>query len=151
MGLIFNDQSGKKKIVQDVYKSFVVGDLTPFRKFLDEKTEWISTAPQDLFPHAGRYKGIESILTQIETVSSLYLTRSFLPRVFVEEAEQLAVYLDVSLLHRESGNEMFFDVAHFWTFRSGKIARYVEIFNSAIAQNQQDRSALPKTGSSSES
>jgi len=33
---------------------------------------------------------------------------------------------------------MFFDVAHFWTFSRGKVARYVEIFNSAIARDQQD-------------
>ena len=53
--------------------------------------------------------------------------------------KQLAAYLDVGLIHKESGNEVFFDVAHFWTFKQGTVARYVEIFNSAIAQDQQIR------------
>jgi len=137
MGLIIVPGAGIKKTIQQIYNSFVEGNLAPFLDILDEKTEWISTAPQSLFPHAGLYRGAEDILKQIAVIGSIYETRSFLPRILVEEAGQLAVYLDVSLLHRASGNEMFFDVAHFWTFRDGKVARYVEIFNSAVAEDQQ--------------
>lgn len=104
---------------------------------LDDHSEWISTAPQTLFPHAGLYRGAKDILNQIAVIGSIYEIRSFLPRIFVEEGDQLAVYLDVSLVHRESQNEMFFDVAHFWAFKENKVARYVEIFNSAVAQDQQ--------------
>lgn len=137
MGLILVPGSQAKQVVQQVYNAFVEGDISPFLAILDENTEWISTAPQTLFPHAGLYRGVEDIMKQITVIGSIYESRSFLPRIFVEEANQLAVYLDVSLIHRESGNEMFFDVAHFWTFKQGKVARYVEIFNSAIAQDQQ--------------
>lgn len=138
MGLIMAAGSDAKMTVQRVYNSFVEGDVTPFLDILDENTEWISTAPQSLFPHAGLYRGARDILKQIAVIGSIYETRSFLPRILVEEADQLAVYLDVSLLHRASRNEMFFDVAHFWTFKNRKVARYVEIFNSAVAQDQQN-------------
>jgi len=137
LGLIIGLVSGNKKLVQQVYYAFVEGDISPFLSILDESSEWISTAPQTLFPHAGLYGGAQDILQQIAVIGSIYETRSFLPRIFVEEVDQLAVYLDVSLIHRDTGNEMFFDVAHFWAFKDGKVARYVEIFNSAIAQNQQ--------------
>lgn len=139
MGLIALGGSGGKKIVETIYNSFVEGSLDPLASALDEETEWISTAPEDLFPHAGLHRGKAAILDQVMLIGKIYQTTSFLPRIFVEEAEQVAVYLDVGLVHRESGNEMFFDVAHFWTLRHGKIARYVEVFNTAIANNQQSR------------
>jgi len=89
MGLVFNDPSGNKKIVQDIYKSFVEGNRQPLLNILDDNTEWVSTAPENLFPHAGRYKGLKSILTQIEMVSTSYEARSFLPRIFVKENDQI--------------------------------------------------------------
>ena len=140
MGLITTPGSGNKKTIQRIYNAFVERDLSPLLSILDEKTEWISTAPQTFFPHAGHYRGADEILKQITIINSVYETRSYLPRLFVQEANQLAVYLDVSLVHRKTNNEMFFDVAHFWTFNGGKVARYVEIFNSSVAHNQQQDS-----------
>ena len=143
MGIIVVPVTGWKKTIQTVYNNVVQGDINPLATLLDDASEWISTAPQTLFPHAGCYRGTQDILTQIGVIATIYEMKSFLPRIFVEEADQLAVYLDVSLLHRESQNEMFFDVAHFWTFRGEKIARYVEIFNSAVAEDQQHGARYP--------
>jgi len=139
MGLIVDGGSGNKKTVETIYNSFIEGSLDPLAAALSDETEWISTAPKDAFPHAGHFRGRDAILHQVVLIGEFYAVVSFLPRIFVEEAGQVAVYLDVGLVHRESGNEMFFDVAHFWTFKDGKIARYVEVFNSALALDQQQR------------
>ncbi|MEM1048417.1 MAG: LuxR C-terminal-related transcriptional regulator [Pseudomonadota bacterium] len=137
MGLLVDGGSGNKRIVEKIYNSFVEGSLDPLADVLNDATEWISTAPQALFPHAGLYRGKETILRQVVLIGRTYETTSFLPRIFVEEAGQVAVYLDVGLIHKASRNQMYFDVAHFWAFREGKLARYVEVFNTAVAQEQQ--------------
>ncbi|MEM8839829.1 MAG: LuxR C-terminal-related transcriptional regulator [Pseudomonadota bacterium] len=137
MGLITLAGSGNKKTVETIYNSFIEGSLDPLAEALSDETEWISTAPQNFFPHAGLYRGKDAILKQVVMIGDIYETVSFLPRILVEEAGQVAVYLDVGLIHKKSGNEMFFDVAHFWTFKDGKVARYVEVFNTAIAHEQQ--------------
>ncbi|MEM8636202.1 MAG: LuxR C-terminal-related transcriptional regulator [Pseudomonadota bacterium] len=137
MGLITLAGSGNKKTVEAIYNSFTEGSLEPLKNALSEETEWVSTASPEHFPHAGLFRGKEEILRQVTVIGEIYQTISFLPRIFVEEAGQVAVYLDVGLLHKETGNEMFFDVSHFWTFKNGKVARYVELFNSAAAHDQQ--------------
>lgn len=137
MGLIVLGRTGNKKTVESIYNSFSEGSLDPLIEVLSDETEWISTAPQEHFPHAGLYRGKEAILKQVVMIGDIYETTSFLPRIFVEEAGQVAVYLDVGLIYKKTGNQMFFDVAHFWTFKEGKVARYVEIFNSAVALEQQ--------------
>jgi len=139
MGLIHLDKGGRKKLLGDVYDGFVEGNAAPLIGILDEDIDWLSTAPQALFPHAGHYSGRDAVLAQLQVITRLYDCRRFLPKIFVEEKDQIAVYLDVELKHRDSGNRMFFDVAHFWTFRGDVAVRYVEIFNTALAHDHQTR------------
>lgn len=139
MGLIHVDKEGRKKLLRDVYNGFVEGNAMPLIGILDENVDWLSTAPQSIFPHAGHYCGRNNVLAQLEIIYTLYACKRFLPKIIVEEKGQIAVYLDVELEHRESGNRMFFDVAHFWTFRGDVAVRYVEIFNTALAHDHQTR------------
>jgi ketosteroid isomerase-like protein len=103
---------------------------------LSPDVEWIATAPSDTFPHAGRSIGIEAAQSRIVSLAGQYKSRRFLPRLFVEEADRIAVYLDVELIHLESGTPLAFDVAHFWTFQGDKVVQYLELFNSGLAERQ---------------
>ncbi len=148
LGIIFNDREGRKARIQDAYRGFVEGNPMPLMELLSPEIEWIATAPQDMFPHAGSSIGIEAAQSRIMMLAGQYKSRRFLPRIFVEEADRIAVYLDVELIHLESGTPMAFDVAHFWTFQGDKVVRYLELFNSGLAERQlNDSSGLARDGS----
>lgn len=135
-GMIFPQVTGRKQQLRDIYSGFVEGNAEPLLGLLDPEVEWICTAPRSLFPHAGRANGLPEVISQLEVLYGTYICRRFLPRIFIEEENQIAVYLDVDLEHRETGNRMYFEVSHFWTFSGAHAVRYIEIFNSAAAYDQ---------------
>ena len=136
LGIIFADREGRKARIQQAYRGFVEGNPAPLFNLLSPQIEWIATAPQDTFPHAGASVGIEAAKQRIIALAGQYRSRRFLPRMFVEEADTVAVYLDVELIHLETGTPLSFDVAHFWTFRGQHAVRYLELFNSGVAERQ---------------
>lgn len=136
LGLVFADREGRKARIQQAYRGFVEGNPEPLLSLLAPDVEWIATAPKETFPHAGSSIGIDAAKERILALAGQYRSRRFLPRIFVEEGERVAVYLDVELVHLDTGTTLGFDVAHFWTFRGEHVIRYLELFNSGLAEQQ---------------
>ncbi|MEO1089072.1 MAG: LuxR C-terminal-related transcriptional regulator [Pseudomonadota bacterium] len=135
-GVIRPALRGRKAALVEMYRSFVEGDAGPFRAMLADDVVLIATAPPELFPQGGRYVGPDAVLEHAAKVAGDFDCRRFLPQVMVEDGDDVAVYLDVELVHRSTGNVMAFDCAHFWTFRGDKIVHYVELFNTGEAHRQ---------------
>lgn len=135
-GVIRPALTGRKERLVEMYRSFVEGDARPFRAMLADDVVLIATAPSELFDQGGRYEGPDAVLDHATRVARSFDCRRFLPRVIIEDGDDVAVYLDVELVHRPSGNAMLFDCAHFWTFRNDKIVHFVELFNTAAAHRQ---------------
>ncbi|MEN0079802.1 MAG: LuxR C-terminal-related transcriptional regulator, partial [Pseudomonadota bacterium] len=138
-GVIEPPLSQRKMALNEMYRSFVEGDAEPLRALLADDVVLVATAPKELFPHAGRYEGPEGVLEHAAAVDREYACRRFLPRMMAEDGDEVAVYLEVELVHRATGRAMCFDCAHFWTFRGDKIIHYVELFNTAHAHRQLGR------------
>lgn len=135
-GVIRRALTGRKERLVEMYRSFVEGDARSFRAMLADDVVLIATAPPELFDRGGRYEGPDAVLDHAKRVARSFDCRRFLPRVVIEDGDHVAVYLDVELVHRASGNAMLFDCAHFWTFRNDKVIHVVELFNTAAAHRQ---------------
>ncbi|MEM9221755.1 MAG: LuxR C-terminal-related transcriptional regulator [Pseudomonadota bacterium] len=135
-GVIEAAPSERKAALTEMYRSFVEGDAGPLRALLADDVVLVATAPEDLFPHAGRYEGPDGVLQHAAAVDKQYACHRFFPLIMAEDGDEVAVYLEVELTHRATGRAMCFDCAHFWTFRDDKVIHYVEMFNTAQAHRQ---------------
>ena len=104
--------------------------------FLDENVDWLVIGPADMFPHCGQRVGkvavreaYQRLSTNIETVK---IARDFL----IVENETAAALTRVTLVHRASGREIHFRLAHFVRFRDGKVVEFCAMADSLGAIEQ---------------
>ena len=84
-GLIKSEESLRRKLVQAAYDGFLVNDPNPQIDLLHPEVEWISDAPQDAFPHAGRTIGKNEAVERILAIGQEYSPIKLSPQSFIEE------------------------------------------------------------------
>lgn len=136
LGLLQSTEGKLTQLVKATYAGFLAGDTGPLYNMLHPDIEWVSEAPKEQFPHAGRTVGRDSALASVAEIYKHYPPRSFQIHSFVEDGNRVSVLLDVELLHLETGKVVAFDVAHFWTFDGDLVVRYQEVFNSSSMLQQ---------------
>lgn len=136
LGLIQSPEGERTRMVRAAYDGFITGNPAPLFDMMHPDIEWVSEAPQDQFPHAGRTTGKDAAIARLMQINEIYPPQRFDPHSFVEDGNRVSVLLDVELLHLETGKTVTFDVAHFWTFDGDRVVRYQEVFNSSSMLKQ---------------
>ncbi|MCS3758658.1 nuclear transport factor 2 family protein [Bradyrhizobium centrosematis] len=122
--------------VRNIYQDFASGELDRVAAVLDEKIDFLSHAPSDVFPYLGRRRGRAEVLEAFAAVHRKLEILSFWPITTVVDEDQAALTVVVNVEDRTTGRRATFLAAHFLRFRGGRIVEYRSIIDSLDAVRQ---------------
>ena len=122
--------------VHEIYDDFVHARFDKLAEALDEKVDFLSHAPSDVFPYLGRRRGRAEVLEALSEVHKRLEVVRFWPMTTVVDNEQAALTVVVKVKDRVTGRTANFLGAHFLRFRGGRIADYCAIIDSFDAARQ---------------
>ena len=120
----------------EIYEDFALARLDRIVQVLDEKIDFLSHAPIDIFPYLGRRRGRTEVLEALTEVHRHLEVLSFWPITTVVDDEQAALTVVVNIKQRASGKAATFLAAHFLRFRRDQIVEYRAIIDSLDAVRQ---------------
>jgi len=111
-------------------ETFYSGDVEGALGRCTEDIEFFANAPIDILPHMGSHTGRDAVRRMWQTVHARYSKMRYEVPVIVAEGDKVAAHIRV--FFRKSSNDRIvqFDIAAFYTFRDGRIARIREIMDT---------------------
>lgn len=122
--------------IYDLYTAFSKGKLDFVLNSFDDKAEFTSYAPIELFPYLGRQHGKAAIAETMKKVHEKYELLSYQPIFMVVEKDNAGVIVMARLRQRGSGRVIQLLLAHFIQFRNGRIVELREFMDSFDAVQQ---------------
>lgn len=122
--------------VREIYDDFVHARFDRLGDALDEKVDFLSHAPSDVFPYLGRRRGRAEVLEALSEVHRKLEVVCFWPLTTVVDNNQAALTVVVKVTDRATRRTANFLGAHFLRFRDDRIADYCAIIDSFDAARQ---------------
>jgi ketosteroid isomerase-like protein len=122
--------------IYDLYTAFSKGKFDFVLNSFDDKAEFISYAPIELFPYLGRQHGKAAIAETMKKIHEKYELLSYQPISLLVEKDDAGVIVMVRLRQRGSGRVIQLLLAHFIRFRNGRIVELREFMDSFDAVQQ---------------
>jgi hypothetical protein len=120
------------KTAQQGYAAFGRGDVPAILELLTDDIEWIAPGPPDVIPAAGMYRGKEEVGRYFATLSEDVDIHKFEPHEFIAQGDHVVVLISTEATVKSTGRKVTDHVAHVWTFKGGKLARF-ETFQDTAA------------------
>jgi ketosteroid isomerase-like protein len=110
--------------------AFYSGDVEGALARCTDDVEFNANAPVDLLPHMGHRHGKAAVREMWTTVHARYSEMRHEVPILVVEGDTVAA--NIRVFFRKTGNRRMvrFDIAAFYTFREGRIARIREILDT---------------------
>ena len=125
--------------IREIYEDFAYCRLDRLSEALDERIDFLSHAPSEIFPFLGRRRGREDVLRAVSEVHERLEVLSFWPITTVVDDDQGALTVVVNIKDRATDKRATFLAAHFLRFRNGRIVEYRAIIDSCDAIRQLGR------------
>jgi ketosteroid isomerase-like protein len=124
--------SGNTEIIRGVYAAFAKGDVPGVLGAFDRDIRWVEA---EGFPYGGTYVGPEAVLTNVfAKLGSEWDGYSAVPHSFVTEGDTVVALGDYGGGYKVTGRRFSAPFAHVWTLRNGKIVRFQQYTDTALAQ-----------------
>ena len=114
------------------YAAFGRGDLPAILELLTDDIEWIEPGPADVIPTAGTYRGKEEVAGFFATLGENLEIHKFEPHKFIAQDDDVVVLISTEGTVKPTGRKVTDHLAHVWTFKGGKLARF-EAFEDTAA------------------
>ncbi len=115
------------------YAAFGRGDVAAILELLTDDIEWIEPGPPDLLPAAGTYRGKQEVPRFFAGLGESLEIHKFEPHEFIAQGDHVVVLISTEATAKSTGRRINQHVAHVWTFKGGKVARF-EAFSDTAAR-----------------
>ena len=119
-----------RRRILELLDAFSAGDIERALTFCSDDVNFFSNAPVDILPHLGHHHGKDEVRQMWKTVHSRYSSMRYEMPFIAAESDKVAVHLRAFFGKRRNERIVQFDIAIFFTFRDGKIARIREIIDT---------------------
>ena len=109
---------------------FYSGDVEGALARCSDDIEFLANAPVDILPHMGQRRGKAEMRQMWTTVHARYSSMRHEVPILVAEGDTVAAHIRVFFQKSSNARVVQFDIAAFYTFRDGKIARIREIMDT---------------------
>ena len=130
--------------ILEIYEDFAKARMDRISEILDEKIDFISHAPIDVFPYLGRRRGRVEVLEALAEVHDKLEVLSFWPLTTVVDGDQAALTVLINVKDRTTGKTANFLAAHFLRFRNNLMVEYRAIIDSMDAVRQMSTKAAER-------
>lgn len=119
-------------IMRGLYSAFADGDVAAVLGAFDREIRWIEA---EGFPYGGTYVGPDAVLANVfAKLGSEWSGFSAVPASFVSEGETVVALGEYGGTYKATGKRFAAPFAHVWTLRDGKIVRFQQYTDTALAQ-----------------
>lgn len=122
--------------IYDLYAAYSKGKFDFVLNHFDERAEFTSYAPVEVFPYLGRRHGRAAIAETMNKIKLEFETIAFHPIFIVAGNEDAAAILLARLRQRATGRIIQLLLAHFLRLREGRIVELREFMDSFDAAQQ---------------
>jgi uncharacterized protein len=119
-----------RQLVLDYLDAFYTGDVLRALDCCDEEIDSITYAPVELFPHLGHKHGKSWIVEAIRIQQERYLTRRYELAFIAVDGLKIATMQRLFMQKRNDQRLVQFDLAEFFTLRTGRIIQHRSFFDS---------------------
>lgn len=133
-------ESDNTRVVRDAYQKFTSGDIDGLLGTFTEDIDWnvpeINGAPQ-----TGHRKGLDNVREFFGLLDEYEEFSNFEPREFITEDDRVVVLGSSTGKIKPTGRNFETDWVHIFTVRDGRIAGFLEFFDTAAMERAYQRSA----------
>ncbi len=114
------------------YAAFGRGDVPAILDLLTDDVVWIEAGPADVIAAAGTYHGKDGVAEFFTSLGGSVDIHKFEPHEFIAQGDHVVVLIHSEATVKATGKTITDHLAHVWTFRGGKLARF-EVFHDTAA------------------
>jgi uncharacterized protein len=123
-------QNNNVRLIEDAYSAFAKGDIQHILDRVTEDVDWINEGPEAI-PYAGTFKGPQQVQQFFQRLGSTVEGGRVTPTEWVAEGDKVVSIGRFSATVKETGKRIDLPVAHLFTVRDGKIARWMGFADTA--------------------
>ena len=132
------------QIVKDVYAAFGRGDVAAILARLTEDVEWTLEGPA-VIPFAGKRRGAAEVAGFFQALGSTTENGQLTTEHYIAQDDKVVTVGRFRATVKESGKTIDMAVAHVFSFREGKIARFDDFIDTAqVADAYTSRAAAAR-------
>jgi uncharacterized protein len=117
-------------LIQKLYDAFGKGDMNTILGTLADDVDWTMEGPA-IIPYSGKRKGIAETTKFFEALGTTQTDQKLTLETFVAQGDVVATFGRYSATVKATGKKFDSPVAHFFTIRAGKIAKFVDVVDTA--------------------
>ena len=125
-----------KERIYEIYRTFSAGHLDQVADMFDERVDFISNAPVDVFPYLGHRVGKVQVMKALETVHAEFSAVEFFPLKIIIDGQSAGVMVSIRLTQRTTGRLIRVFAAHFIQFKDNRIIEYRALLDTLEAVEQ---------------
>lgn len=116
--------------VLNFLEAFYAGDLERALACCSDDIDFVAHAPVDILPHMGHREGKAEVREMWRTVHARYSGMRYEVPTVIAEGDKAAAYIRTFFRKRSNDRVVQMDIADFYTFRGGRIARIRQFLDS---------------------
>ena len=116
--------------IQGAYAAFAKGDVPGVLGVMDAEIAWTEA---EGFPYGGTYNGPNAVLEGVfMRLGTEWDNFAAVPAEFIDGGETIVSLGTYSGTYKATGKSFKADFAHVWTFRNGKVVRFVQYTDTLL-------------------
>lgn len=109
---------------------FYGGDIEGALAYCSDDIDFVAHAPIDILPHLGHRRGKAEMREMWRAIHARYASMRYEIPFLVAEGDKVAANIRVHFRKRDNDRVVQFDLADFYTFANGRIAKLRQILDS---------------------
>jgi ketosteroid isomerase-like protein len=125
-----------KERIYKIYQTFSAGRFDELADLFDERVEFISNAPVEVFPYLGRRSGRAQVMEALRGVHEHFSSVEFMPLNIITDGESAGIIVSIRLTERATSRAIRLFAAHFLQFKNNRIVDYRAFLDTFEAVQQ---------------
>jgi ketosteroid isomerase-like protein len=132
------------RLIQKIYAAFGAGDVQTILDSVADDAQWINHGPATI-PYAGSRSGKKQIREFFQAIADSTTGGKVITENFVAQADAVVATGRYTARVRDTGADIDTPIAHLFTVRNGKVARWEGFSDSAkVAEAHTGRAATAR-------
>lgn len=120
--------------VKKIYDAFKHGDIQTILNMLTDDVDWYVPGPPSDIPFAGHRHGKAQVQEFFNSIEETQEVKKFEVKKLVAQGDTVAGIIDFECRIKQNGNILGSDIAHFFTFRDGKVSNFQQFDDTLLTE-----------------
>jgi ketosteroid isomerase-like protein len=118
------------RVIQDLYAAYAQGDSQYILNNITDDVDWINDGPESI-PYAGTFKGRQQVQRFFQSLGGTVDNGKVTASEWIADGDNVVALGRFTATVKATGKRIDVPVAHVFTVRNGKIARWIGFADTA--------------------